>query len=82
MKFYSSSLELSNLQTHIIVYRLGCRSRVSIRTFDFDISCTFTKKLGSPDTAELNQLYHAKNENSNYRSNFAMSGLPNFRYFS
>ena len=33
MKFYSSSLELSTLQTHIIVYRLGCRSKISIRTF-------------------------------------------------
>ena len=33
MKFNSSSLELSTLQTHIIVYRLGCRSRIPIRTF-------------------------------------------------
>ena len=32
-KFYSSSLELSPLQTHIIVYTLGCRSRISIKSF-------------------------------------------------
>ena len=33
MKFYSSSLELSIQQNHIIVYRLGCRSKISITTF-------------------------------------------------
>ena len=33
MKFDSSSLELSTLQTHIIVYRLGYRSTISITTF-------------------------------------------------
>ena len=37
MKFYSSSLELSTLQTHIIIYRLGCRSKISITTFGFQI---------------------------------------------
>ena len=33
MKFYSSSLELSIIQTHILVYKLGCRSKISITTF-------------------------------------------------
>ena len=33
MKFYSSSLERSILQTHIIVYRFDCCSKISIRTF-------------------------------------------------
>ena len=33
MKFYSSSLELFILRTHIIVHRIGCRSKISIRTF-------------------------------------------------
>ena len=32
IKFYSSSLEFSTLQTNIIVYRLGCRAKISIRT--------------------------------------------------
>ena len=33
MKLYSSSLELSTLQIHIIVYKLGCRSKISITIF-------------------------------------------------
>ena len=33
MKFYSSSVELSTLQTHIKVYRLDCLSKISITTF-------------------------------------------------
>ena len=37
MKFYSSSLELSTLQTHIKVYRLGCRSKIYQNLFsDWD----------------------------------------------
>ena len=35
MKFYSSSLELSTLQTHIIVYRLSCRIWILSIQIDF-----------------------------------------------
>ena len=35
VKFYSSCMELSIQLNHIIVYRLGCHWKISIRTFFF-----------------------------------------------